>query len=202
VVEVSVYSVNDKRMREVYGASGDRPAEVVLNNVLRLKEMGLPVVCKTFLNTVTTQDFDEIVLWCDTNNVEHSSSSDLTPAYDGTDLSEFKIDGRESERLAILNEGQRNICFPCGTKNYGCAIMPAFEVCPCPSIMHRDCYFDLRQLGVRESLRRMVAFMRRFQDSEIVEATNGTARHKTCIAFSEPVRNDGGEILHFAKSRT
>lgn len=198
-VEISLYSLDDAKLRSVYGATGNHPAQTVLNNVLRFKRLGLPVVCKTFLNSQTAQDFRDIARWCEANGVEHYSSSDLTPAYDGADLSAFRVQGREPKKLVILNEGQKNVCLPCGTKNYGCAITPAFELFPCSSIKHRDCYYDIRSLGLREALRQMKAFLRRFQNSEIVEAAATGGRCKTCIAFSAPVRDASGQITHFAK---
>lgn len=202
VVEVSLYSMSNEKMREIYGASGDHAAEAVLNNVLRMKRLGLPVVCKTFLNTLTVDELDPMVRWCEDHGIEHYSSSDLTLAYDSADISEFKVNGKEPRKLTILKEGQKNVCFPCGTKNYGCAITPAFEIFPCSSIKHRECFFDLRQLGVRESLHQMKAFMRRFENTEITGSCTMDGKVcKTCIAFARPVRDEAGNLLSFASSR-
>lgn len=71
--------------------------------------------------------------------------------------------------MILLKPGDKNVCFPCGTKNYGCAITPAFEMFPCSSIRHTDCYFDLRALGVNEAIRRMKAFMRKSALSHVAE---------------------------------
>ena len=138
------------------------------------------------------------MLWCERNGIEHYSSSDLTPAYDGADISNFKTAGM-ARPMIFLKDGESNVCLPCGTKNYGCAITPAFEIFPCSSIKHRDCYYDLRQLGVGESLRRMKGFMRRFQDQEISVASGDGKVCKTCIAYSEPVRDEHGDIVSFAR---
>jgi MoaA/NifB/PqqE/SkfB family radical SAM enzyme len=196
-IEVSLYSMKDDKLKRVYGASGDRPAATVRDNVLKLQKHGLPVVCKTFLNTLTRVDLAEIVRWCGDNALEHYSSSDLTPAYDGASLSHFQVDNKEGDSRLPIAPVKSYVCFPCDTKHYGCAITPSFEIFPCPSIRHRDCYFDLRQLGVRESLRRMKSFMRTFQNMEIKGGYGGQAGCKTCIAFSEPLRNESGEILFF-----
>ena len=195
-IEVSLYSMSDAKLKNVYNASGDRPAATVRNNVLRLKANGLPVVCKTFLNTTTREDLDDISRWCSEHALEHYSSAELTSAYDGVNLDHFKVVNQSADsRLPIL-AAQKDVCLPCGTKNYGCALTSAFEVYPCPSIRHKGCFFDLRQLGVRESLSRMKAFMRTFQDSEI----RGTREDggKTCMAFAQPVRDLSGNILYFA----
>jgi MoaA/NifB/PqqE/SkfB family radical SAM enzyme len=200
-VEVSLYTMDDAKIRSAYGANNDNVATTVLRNVLRLKNEGVNVVGKTFLNALTDADIGGIQAWCQDNGIEHYSSSDFTPAYDGVDISGFRLaSGIVPIRGAPLRSHNRNVCFPCGTKNYGCALTPSFEIFPCSSIRHRDCYFDLRQLGVRESLLRMKTFMRKFQDTEIVGACGGTVGCKTCIAFATPSRNASGDIVFFAQT--
>jgi MoaA/NifB/PqqE/SkfB family radical SAM enzyme len=194
-VEISLYSLVNARLHKIYGVRDPEGASKILDNVLRLKRAGINVICKTFLNTVTQSDIDAIIEWCKDNNIEHYSSSEITHAYDGTDLATYAV--KKVATKAIVSKTTA-ICLPCKTKNYGSAINAAFSIYPCPSIMLPDCTFDIRQLGVAESLRRMKAFMRRFQDTEIKGAC-GSSGCASCMAYAKPIRNEAGEILHFAQ---
>jgi len=193
-LEVSIYTLDNERLCEVYGAHDVQGASKVLENVVRLKHAGIHVKCKTFFNKTTKADIEAIVLWCKNNNVEHYSSSSITHAYDGTDLGDYAIEIIEHPLTPPENE----VCLPCKTKNYGSAINASFSIYPCPSIMLNDCTYDLRQIGVAESLRRMKAFMRHFQDSKIVGKHDSSSSCASCMAYAKPVRNKEGAILHFA----
>lgn len=197
-VEVSLYTLQDARLRQTYGAVQSNGATRVLENVLRMKHAGINVVCKTFLNTLTRVDIEGVTQWCHEHEVEHYSSSEFTQAYDGVDLQSFDMTGLEAVSLTAKPMEKPPVCLPCGTKNYGCAIDTSFSISPCPSIRLDDCTFDLRRLGVTESLRRMKTFMRRFQDAEIRGGSSALNRRASCMAFAKPVRNEAGELLYFA----
>lgn len=193
-IEISIYTLDDRRFREVYGFRADGGAARVLRNVLNLKEAGLNVTCKTFLNTVTAEDIVEVSEWCAANDIYHYSSSEITRAYDGADLSTFAVTAPAT--MSGLSVKDASVCLPCGTKNYGSAINAAFEIYPCPSIRLTDCTYDLRTMGVPSALAAMKAFMRKFQDS-VIRSAGGT-KCASCIAGAVPIRNELGEILHFS----
>ena len=196
-VEVSVYSLDDDKLRDVYAVKDKAPATHVLENVLKLRCSGIRVVCKTFLNTITEPDFEAIVSWCDANDIEHYSSSDITQAYDGESLEKFE----SSVRAASASERRSTsaVCLPCKTKNYGSAINSAFQIFPCPSIRLSDCTFDIRAHGLPSALRKMQGFMRSFQDTKILGAATDSKKCASCMAFAKPVRGASGEISHFAQ---
>jgi MoaA/NifB/PqqE/SkfB family radical SAM enzyme len=198
-VEVSLYSVDNERLRGIYGVRDAKGASKVLDNVLRLKRAGVHVGCKTFLNTITSSDIEAVVPWCEDNDIEHYSSSEITRAYDGADLRGYAVKTSDV-KASFLKEPKKAVCLPCKTKNYGSAINASFSIYPCPSIQLSDCTFDLRQLGVAESLRRMKAFMRRFQDTEIQGGECGASGCASCMAYAKAVRDEAGELLHFAQS--
>jgi MoaA/NifB/PqqE/SkfB family radical SAM enzyme len=193
-VEISIYTLNNDRLRTSFGAQGRHSAETVLANVENLVARGVSVTCKTFINTMTSHEADAIEAWCTSRGVSHYSSSDVTSAYDGADLAEFRDQG-VSRPMRFLRDGERNVCFPCGTRNYGCAMTPALQLFPCSSIRTPDCYFDIPALGVAEALTRMKAFIRRFQDVEI----QSTGAGKLCMASSMPIRDNEGGLIGFAQ---
>jgi len=193
-IEISIYSLSNERMRDIYKAPGTHAADVVLNNVLRLKKLGLAVICKTFVNRLTVQELDAVIDWCAANEIGHYSSSEFSAAYDAEDISRFSSEGHVP---APCTKRERSICFPCGTKNYGCAVTAAFEISPCRLIRHRECYFDIRKLGVHGCLQQMKSFIRQFGDVEIAGGRAGTSGKGSCIAFSKPVRDVEGRIISF-----
>jgi len=193
-VEVSIYTLQNRRFREIYGFRGDFGATRVLENVIRLRDAGVNVVCKTFLTTVTSADIDEVRAWCAEQGVEHYSSSEITMAYDGTALNEYAVPANPSNARSAT--GASAVCLPCGTKNYGSAINPAFEIYPCQSIRLPDCRYDLRTMGVTSALAEMKAFMRKYQSQKI--RSIGGSGCATCIAGAAPVRDKNGSILYFA----
>lgn len=197
-VEVSLYSLDNSRLRNAYGVKDNLGASKVLENVLRMKRAGIQVACKTFVNTVTSADIESVTTWCNSNEIDHYSSFDITQAYDGTDLRTYQV--MKNEPHALLRKSpQTAVCLPCKTKNYGSAINASFSLFPCSAIRLSDCTYDLREIGVTESIRRMKAFMRRFQDTQIQGSESGSTTCTSCMAFAKPVRNEAGELMHFAQ---
>ena len=193
-IEISIYTLDDQRFREIYGFRAGGGATRVLRNVLKMRDAGLNVTCKTFLNVVTAEDIESVIGWCASNSIDHYSSSEITRAYDGTDLEAYAIE--PTGNASAPSTHHTATCLPCGTKNYGSAINAAFQIYPCPSIRLADCTYDLRTMGVPVALAAMKAFMRQFQDTEI--RRSGGSKCASCIAGAIPVRNDVGEIMHFA----
>ncbi len=191
-VQVSIYTLDNEKLRKLFGVKHEYGASKVMQNVLKLKEAKVNVTCKTFINSLTQVDAISIIEWCRENEIEHFSSSELTDAYDGSNLTGFAIPETTAPSLP-----ESPICFPCGTKNYGCALSSAFEIFPCLAIQLKDCRFDLRTLGVKESITQMKAFVRKFQNSKI-RGSCKTGKCATCIAFAKPVRDKYGTIIHFA----
>lgn len=196
VIEISIYSLDNARLGQVFGAAGPQAASAVLENVLRLHRAGVNVTCKTFRNTLTTDEFPEISKWCADHGIAHYSSSDVTMAHDGVDLSTFRV-GTTSKQLPVVQLAPK-VALPCGTKNYGIAIDAAFRVFPCTAIRLPDCTFDLRTTGVRASLRQVKSFMRRFQDTPLL-AGSASAGDASCMAFAKPLRDASGALLGFGQ---
>lgn len=194
-VEISIYSLDNGRMRDVFGSRTSDAASAVQTNVRRLRAAGVKVVCKSFVNTLTIDEVSRVERWCLDNAVEYYSSAEISQAYDGADLRGFSAAPGQPKPSNV----RAAICLPCGTKNYGSAITSAFGLYPCPSIRLPDCVFSMRELGVAESIRRMKAFMRRFQDEAIHGACGGASGCANCMAYAKPVRDVDGQIVHFAQ---
>lgn len=190
-VEVSIYTLDDQRFRDIYRFRREGGAGRVLENVLRLRNAGVPVRCKTFLNKVTAVDIDAVRRWCAEHEIEHYDSQEMVAGYDGADLGGFALEG--PPKPAILNGGA--VCLPCGTKNYGSALDSAFRLYPCPSIRLPDCRYDIRELGVAKALSEMKRFMRHHQDTRI--QGSGCA---SCIAYATPIRGKLGELVGFSQA--
>lgn len=191
-VEVSLYSLSNDHLASVYGARSKNAATTILSNVLCMRDAGVNVICKTFLTTITAPDVGSIAQWCNDNHLYHYTSSEFTQSYDGKQLGRYAI----NETAAPKPATDKVLCMPCKAKSYGTALNSEFAISPCAAIQLSDCTFDLKQIGVKESLRRMAAFMKRFQNTEIRPGKD-SSRYATCIAYANPVRDAAGEILYF-----
>lgn len=191
LVEVSLYSLINERLTSVFLAGGRKPASTVMSNILKMKKLGINVTGKVFINSETTTEFEKMKKWCENNDVGFYSSSQVNDAYDGASMDHFDI--KNGKELEITKQSPQK-CFPCGTVNYGSAITAGFELYPCPSIRHKECRYSLIECGVKTAIFKMKAFMRRFQDEEIVP---GQGHCATCIAYAAPLRNKNGNLIGF-----
>lgn len=194
-IEVSVYSLSNKVLVEKYGASHTSTGERILENIVKMKDKGINVACKTFLNTVTVSEVENVTSWCKDNNIKHYSSNEITNAYDGVDLRYYEV----LEVNTSYKKPNQSICLPCNTRYYGSAIDASFSIFPCASIRLKDCMFDIRDIGVSESINRLKKFINKFQDTKIINSSNGKSNCATCMAYAQPVRDSNGDILYFSQ---
>lgn len=194
-VEVSIYSLDDAVLKQVYKAATEQPAQSVLNNILRLKQVGINVSCKTLATRLTADEVASIAEWCKQNDVRHERSTKIIGAHDGQSLARFSV---EAPRTITGNEAtisSGHVALSCGTKNYGCALDSSFSLYPCPSIRHRDAYFDVTRLGMPDALTRMKDYIRGHQDLEIFTKGNTFQSSRPCLATAIPVRSKSGRVI-------
>jgi len=89
-IEVTIYALDDINFWKATDSSLDY--KVVLSNVLKLKNNGINVICKTFINKLTFQAKEKIKTWCESYDIEYYYSTDVINGYDGSILSDYQID--------------------------------------------------------------------------------------------------------------
>ena len=127
-VEVSIYSLSNDVMKSVYGAPRVGSAEIILQNILKLRDAGINVSCKTLASSLSDIEFSNIVSWCRSEKLIHNSSSNITNGYDGVDLSQFRSNYRDLQPIQFLSKSHKSVALPCGTRNYGCAMTSSFRI--------------------------------------------------------------------------
>ena len=73
-IEISIYSIDEDDFHLITGRPSDE-CNKVLNNILKLKEIGVNVKCKTQLNKLTINGFEKIKKWCSSHHIPYYFSS-------------------------------------------------------------------------------------------------------------------------------
>lgn len=197
-IEISIYSLDNKKLQYITGINDYKCAEKVLGNISIIKELGINVVCKTFVNKITYRELSSIQSWCEQRGIEHYHFFDVMNAYDGKNLQKFKAPEIPSESTA--KKYKRKICFPCPGKHYACSINPSFEISPCSLLKLPECNFSLFDLGVNQALNLIWEFVSKYNENVIngCENCQYSEHCNICIANAIPTRNGQGYITGFS----
>lgn len=128
-VEVSVYGIN----RTFVKKDSKEIANVVLNNILRLKENGINVIAKIPYNSCTASEFGSVREWCEKQDIPFYYSDELFEKYDGTANNQFtkNLPFEESNNKEIeMKYGFKKI-FDCSAGRYSLVISYDGFVRPC-----------------------------------------------------------------------
>lgn len=200
-VEVSIYSLDNNKLREMAGIKDDKYAETVLNNVMNLKENGINVVCKTFANKFTFGEIDSIKTWCDQNDIKHYVFSEVLNAVDGKSLQKLFMPDYKSDRKYKYSKDK--YCFPCKGKYYGFSIDSSFCASPCSLIRLKDFKFSLVDMGAKKALNSLSDCIKKYENI-LITGCYGCGNSNdcsVCIASATPKRNDEGEIISFVADK-
>lgn len=100
-VEISIYGMSNASFSKATLTGYNY--ETVLNNILKLKEIGIMVKCKTPITSVTSKDISDIQKWCNENKIDYYTSDELLPTYEGNSVDEYRVDD-EFYKNAIKNK--------------------------------------------------------------------------------------------------
>ena len=89
-IEVSIYGISEKGFSNVTEIQGEQWLQV-LNNVKRLKNMEIQVICKTPLNTLTEAETPLIREWCQNNGLPFYNSPELLDSYEGASMDQYAV---------------------------------------------------------------------------------------------------------------
>ena len=138
-VEVSIYGVTDEGFKRATNTSYSY--KVVLNNVLRLKKMGIDVRCKTPITSLTSTEIPAIREWCMDNNIYYYVSDELFDSYYGESVDAYRINDavfksavKEREEAYRKRENHiwgRKIAWNCSAGKYAGVISGDRAFYPC-----------------------------------------------------------------------
>ncbi len=210
-IEISVYSITQNNFN-IVSATDSFDCQKVLDNILKLKEKGFNIRCKTPINTLTLKEFSLIQEWCRQNGIFHYYSTNTYNAYDGTDLSSYEIDLETSIIYEIAKEQEfkeehfdssekpkRKTCFSCGVKNYGLNINSNFELTPCPEAFFSESKSNILDVGIDQAISKYRTFIQPFIGKAIEGciACEASDHCKMCSTKAKPIRNKLGDISSF-----
>ncbi len=94
----SVYGLSEKQFTTVTGMDYSY-CERILNNILRLKCLGITVTCQMPVNKYTVSDFIDISEWCYANGIRFTYNNEITDSYYNESRSTDFIDDEQFEML-------------------------------------------------------------------------------------------------------
>lgn len=202
-IEVTIYGISDHVFK--LNTNSKHSAECVLNNILKLKNCNLNVICKTPINKLTISELDSIIDWCSNNGIHHYHSSDIIRSYDSHNLLEYLVDPETKLKYDIENEikllakheaevsGKIKKCFSCSAGAYGIHINSAFKLFPCGLFQNKITGFNILDSGVRHALQELRDFVSLTHNTNIIgcHGCRYSVSCKVCPAIAEDIITDG-----------
>lgn len=177
-VDVTIYSLLDEDMPSVTGQT-HFSAMHILNNILKLKDKGINVTCKTPINNLTAPNIAKIRDWCNDNNIIYSSSYELFETYDHKSMldyalpeelwlkDEYDVKKKKYGNDLLKVDVKKN--FDCKGGQYGLFISYDGILRPCmPFYDIPEVNFDLKQLGISTSLKKMCKVIKELRGKDVL----------------------------------
>ena len=163
--------------------------DIIFNNILKLKENGINVICKTPLNSVTENSFFIMKKWCENNSIPYYYSSELFDTYDGRDNSIYAIKNKslicqlEKEELELLKlvdyrKGTKKY-FDCKAGKYDLIITYDWYLLPCFLLKkNKDFLFPLSD-GFDNAYNNLIKKVESYKNRKL-EYCNGCKSYNIC----------------------
>lgn len=173
-LEISLYGHDD----ESYQATTATPkvkAERVFANVLRLKEDGVNVICKTPLTSLTEEEsYPRIRQWCQAHDIPFYTGTELVFGYSGEsrdgylasqelrdrlkqEMDEAFFSDPERMALAVSEKAHQKKAFDCSGGRHDLFISSEFNLMPCMQAQWAgdDWKFNIKKMGVEAAYNSM-----------------------------------------------
>ena len=207
-LEITIYGLSDSVFRK--NTKSKFNADDVLSNIEALKELGVNVICKTAVNSMTATEFEKIQAWCMDRDITHYHSSDITQSYDNQTLVEFIAPSKIKLKYEVENEinfiknygspitGVKKSSFSCAVGSYGLHINSNFELQPCSSFNGKKEGYNIRELGIEQSLKQLRTYVSSIYGKPIIGCVGceSSSHCKMCPALGEEVKHKG-EIIGY-----
>ncbi len=161
-VEVSIYGISDEGFKNTTKTSYNY--RTVLDNILRLKEIGVDVRCKTPITKLTSSEIPQIKKWCEDNDIFYYVSDELFDSYYGEKVDDYRTDDAvyqtaiEERELQYKknadNKFGRKIAWNCSAGKYSGVIAGNKSFYPCMSAIGIEKYRYSLSNGVDSAISR------------------------------------------------
>ena len=188
-VDVSLYGIDNEKMKSTT-SQNKYDSGSILKNILKLRDEGINVTCKTPINTLTKPEVEKIEAWCMANKITYFSSPEIFENYDGMDMSCFSVGideiiedrldaAREKHGENLIAHGQK-INFECKGGEYGFFISHDYKLRPCmPFYSIPRANFDIAQLGIENAFEEMQKLIKRYKGTPL-EGCSGCVAVNVC----------------------
>lgn len=171
-VEISLYGSDDSSYSVATDTEGI-VSDIIFRNVLKLKQLGVNVICKTPITSITENHYKAIEIWCEENQIPYYTSIELMDAYSGASrrdyfASEILREKMKKESDAAFFADPNMIRIAYGTKkrklNFECSagktdifIDAHYNLMPCmKAAWLPDWKFNIGQLGIEGAYQSLV----------------------------------------------
>lgn len=194
-VEVSLYGMDDSSYR-VATRNNSAYASRVFDNVLKLTSLGIEVVCKTPVTSLTEQSVDKIEAWCNDHKISFNSDYELQASYSGVArknylASEGRIDAmkEKSDREFYSDPKMMDLAnrVPRKMKNFDCAagrtevfITSKYQLVPCMKAIGIEGWsFDIQENGIESAYEALVSKIKAIKNTPLTWCL-GCSHYEIC----------------------
>ena len=194
-IEISIYGNDDASYAKATNTSMIS-SNRVFNNILILKEMGINVICKTPITSLTEECYPDIERWCLEHEVPYYTGAELMDTYQGTSRSQYQASKQIRDKLeaashreffssperlkAAIGSNQQKYNFDCSGGKTDIIISSQFNLLPCiKAIPIRQWNFSINQLGIQTAYNQMVDKIQACKNRPLAYC-NGCKYHEIC----------------------
>lgn len=159
-VEISIYGITDKSFKNATKTNYNYAT--VLENILKLKKIGVNIRCKTPITNLTSTDIPLIKKWCENNDVYYYVSDELYDSYYGENVDIYRT--QDSIFRAAIDERNayyakqadhkfgRKTAWNCSAGKYSGVISGDRSFYPCMSSIGIRKYRYPLSVGIEEAI--------------------------------------------------
>lgn len=194
-IEISIYGVDDITYRTTV-ANNNISAKTVFDNILRIRNIGIDVICKTTATSLTERSFSLIKKWCDNNAIPFYSGYELQSTYSGTSRSMYlasekiRKQMRKESDQAFYDDPQmtelanstyeKKSAFDCSGGKTDIFISSKYELLPCMKAIGIDGWaFKIEDNGIQQAYSNLVSKIQSLKHQPL-QYCRGCSHHKVC----------------------
>lgn len=212
-IEITIYGISSSSFSDATGTN-KFDYQMILKNIVDLKDAGINIICKTPLNVKTVDEFDDIQAWCEANHVKFYYSTNIFDGYDGENLDKYAVKFDQQIKYEALkfesiykqyptdfenNKRSVKSCYTCSIRNYGLHINSAFEMMPCSETHLTEAKTNILENSIDIGIKKYRDFVTNFFDKPIVGCSGCEASSicKMCTAKAKPIKNTNDIVTDF-----
>ncbi len=182
-VEISIYSIDDFEFIQISKQKRIK-ATTILENIKKLTDEGINVVCKTPLNTKTKDSLEKIRDWCNQEGIDHYYSDIVIDAYRGESLQKYCLQDRKgyfrNGKEKVGNEiGYKQLLDCIAGKMYIYISADGF-IRPCMKLNKiKSCNYNMVDLGIKDAYSLLQNLVIRKREA-VVNGCNGCSQYLNC----------------------